>query len=96
MAKKKTTGLANTLNTGLGKKVDLKKKGLDTQKVEQVSEKLHTKVQVPKEEKVRLQKMTIEIPKDLHTKIKIKAAQEGKKMKEYIIELVEKDLEAKG
>lgn len=91
MAKKKT-GLANTLNTGLGKKVDLKKKGLDTQKVEQVSQKLHTSEEEPKEEKVRIQKMTIEIPKDLHTKIKVKAAQEGKKMKQYIIELVEKDL----
>ena len=92
MAKKKTTGLANTLNTGLGKKVELKKKGLDTQKVEKVSEKLHSTEQKPKETKVPLQKMTIEIPKELHTQIKIKVAQEGKKIKEYIIQLVENDL----
>lgn len=88
MAKKKTTGLAGTLNSGLGKKVDLKKKNINVSNIEKVSEKLHD--EVPK--KVPIQKMTIEVPKDLHIQIKIKAAQEGMKMKDYIISLVRNDL----
>lgn len=91
---KKRTGLANTLNTGLGKKVELKKKNLNLDKVEKVSEEIHTSKTVEKKEvkKVVLQKMTIEVPKDLHKKIKVKVAQEGLKIKDYIIQLVEKDL----
>jgi len=71
---KKRTGLANTLNTGLGKKVELKKKNLNLDKVEKVSEKIHTPKIVEKKEieKVVLQKMTIEVPKELHKKIKVK------------------------
>jgi predicted DNA binding CopG/RHH family protein len=91
---KKRTGLANTLSTGLGKKVELKKKNLNLDKVEKVSEEIHTSKTVEKKEvkKVVLQKMTIEVPKDLHKKIKVKVAQEGLKIKDYIIQLVEKDL----
>jgi predicted HicB family RNase H-like nuclease len=91
---KKRTGLANTLNTGLGKKVELKKKNLNLDKVEKVSEEIHTaKIAEKKEiEKVILQKMTIEVPKELHKKIKVKVAQDGLKIKDYIIQLVQKDL----
>ena len=91
---KKRTGLANTLNTGLGKKVELKKKNLNLDKVEKVSEEIHiSKTEEKKEiEKVPLQKMTIEVPKTLHKQIKVKVAQEGLKIKDYIIQLVEKDL----
>lgn len=91
---KKRTGLANTLNTNLGKKVELKKKNLNLDKVEKVSEEIHTsKVEAKKEViKVPLQKMTIEVPKTLHKQIKVKVAQEGLKIKDYIIQLVEKDL----
>lgn len=91
---KKRTGLANTLNTGLGKKVELKKKNLNLDKVEKVSEKIHTPKIVEKKEieKVVLQKMTIEVPKELHKKIKVKVAQDGLKIKDYIIQLVQKDL----
>lgn len=92
---KKRTGLANTLNTGLGKKVELKKKNLNLDKVEKVSEEIHTSETVEKKEvkKVVLQKMTIEVPKELHKQIKIKVAQNGLKIKDYIIQLVEKDLD---
>lgn len=93
---KKRTGLANTLNTGLGKKVELKKKNLNLDKVEKVSEEIHTSntIEEKKEvEKVVLQKMTIEVPKELHKQIKVKVAQNGLKIKDYIIQLVEKDLE---
>lgn len=92
---KKRTGLANTLNTNLGKKVELKKKNLNLDKVEKVSEKIHTSKVVEKKEveKVALQKMTIEIPKTLHKQIKVKVAQDGLKIKDYIIQLVQKDLE---
>lgn len=92
---KKRTGLANTLNTGLGKKVELKKKNLNLDKVEKVSEEIHTSETVEKQEvkKVVLQKMTIEVPKELHKQIKIKVAQNGLKIKDYIIQLVEKDLD---
>lgn len=92
---KKRTGLANTLNTNLGKKVELKKKNLNLDKVEKVSEKIHTSEVVEKKEveKVPLQKMTIEIPKTLHKQIKVKVAQDGLKIKDYIIQLVQKDLE---
>jgi len=91
---KKRTGLANTLNTGLGKKVELKKKNLNLDKVEKVSEEIHTSETVEKKEvkKVVLQKMTIEVPKELHKQIKVKVAQNGLKIKDYIIQLVEKDL----
>ncbi|MBL4648778.1 MAG: hypothetical protein JKY03_03535 [Aureispira sp.] len=91
---KKRTGLANTLNTGLGKKVELKKKNLNLDRVEKVSEEIHTAKIAEKKEtkKVILQKMTIEVPKELHKKIKVKVAQDGLKIKDYIIQLVQKDL----
>ncbi|WP_052600108.1 hypothetical protein [Aureispira sp. CCB-QB1] len=93
---KKRTGLANTLNTNLGKKVELKKKDLNLDKVEKVSEKIHTDTPIEKKEvekeKVILQKMTIEVPKTLHKQIKVKVAQDGLKIKDYIIQLVQKDL----
>ncbi len=92
MAKRKTTGLANTLGSGLGKKVEIKKKDVDLDKVDKVSSQLHEPAPKPKKEKVPIQKMTIEIPKDLHTKIKIKVAEEGMKIKDYIIQLVRNDL----
>jgi len=39
--------------------------------------------------------INFKVDDELHTKIKIQATKEGKKIKEYIIELVKKDLELK-
>jgi len=95
MAQKKRSGLADTLNSNLGKKIELKKKNLNLDKVDKVTEEIHQpKVENEKKEEkeVILQKMTLEVPKELHKKIKIKVANEGTKIKDYIIQLVEKDL----
>lgn len=37
--------------------------------------------------------ITIRIPKDLHRNIKIRAAQKGMSLKDYIVDLVQKDFE---
>lgn len=39
--------------------------------------------------------ITIRIDEELHRKIKIKIANEGVKLKEYLVDLIEKDLKIK-
>ena len=39
--------------------------------------------------------ITIRIDEELHRKIKIKIANEGGKLKEYLVDLIEKDLKIK-
>lgn len=87
MAKRKrSTGLADTV--GLGKKVSLKKSEVSIDEVEAVTKKIHKP-----QAKIQQKKMTIEIPEEIYRKVKIKVAQDGIKIKEYITQLILRDLE---
>lgn len=72
----KRKSLSESLSTPKGKAKE------ETNKEDKIIEKLEGK-------STSLKKMTVEIPENLHTKLKVESAQRGVKIKEIIIELIE-------
>ena len=70
------------MSDSLSKKKAEVKPNISSSKEEKILEKLEGKSQT-------LKKLTVEIPEELHTKLKVASATRGVKIKDVIIELIE-------
>lgn len=60
---------------------------------EEEAKKVVKKVTSDEKEKEPVVRTTMDLPKSIHTAIKIKSAQEGISLKDYIVQLVKADLD---
>lgn len=88
MAKKE-----NLLKKQLLKGNTIKKKVLETDKIEDITQKVYEKAPSKKEEKEAVQRTTLDIPKSIHLAAKMEAMKSGVTLKEFIVQLIQKELE---
>lgn len=90
MMVKERIGLKDTL--GLSPKVGVKKTDVDVEKTEKAVQKIHSNAQPEATTKVELTRLSIDMDKALFRKMKVKLAQEGRTVREYVLELIRLDL----
>lgn len=86
--------------TALSSKIPLKRTAKDPELIKSKVEKIHSdesgvaeKTTIPKQKEVKLVRMTIDTPDLVHKKLKIKTIEMGVSIREYILTLIEKDLQ---
>ncbi|MEM1322156.1 MAG: hypothetical protein AAGG75_17985 [Bacteroidota bacterium] len=105
---KKRFDISSTLNKNkeaqLAKKIPLKKTTKDPDQIKERVEEIHADEQPkavaapkpppppPPPEKVKLVRMTIDTPEEMHKKLKIKTIERGLSIRDYVLKLIEADL----
>ena len=91
----------------LAQKIPLKKTTKDPDQIKERVEEIHAEEKpkavaapkpppppppAPPPEKVKLVRMTIDTPEEMHKKLKIKTIERGMSIRDYILKLIEEDL----
>lgn len=80
---KESVGLKKTL--GLAPKIAVKSTTIDVEKTEKEVKNIHS-------EKVELTRISVDMPKNLYKKMKIKLAGEELSIRDYVLQLINDDL----